>query len=200
VPSVLWRCWLGGWKGIRPVKNVSGGCWCGCLSEARCRLAYDPADATATHCLLLVKSRFVVPFCYRLTQVIRHRAVKRVVCVNCSVFIAYKTAFLLLLLYCFNVTSTVVALLVCIVSDLLTFCGRLFPMHNSLWNVIWIFWTLIYRVSPLGILCYTKALVFFLCHLILYFFISPQISEPDMWVSYQQLGVWCNFNIPWFDS
>ena len=29
------------------------GCWCGCLSEARCRLAYGPADATATHCLLL---------------------------------------------------------------------------------------------------------------------------------------------------
>jgi len=28
-------------------------CWCGCLSEARCRLAYGPSDATATHCLLL---------------------------------------------------------------------------------------------------------------------------------------------------
>ena len=29
------------------------GCWHGCLSGARCRLAYGPADATATHCLLL---------------------------------------------------------------------------------------------------------------------------------------------------
>ena len=29
------------------------GCWCGCLSGTRCRLAYGPADATATHCLLL---------------------------------------------------------------------------------------------------------------------------------------------------
>ena len=29
------------------------GYWRGCLSEARCRLAYGPADATATHCLLL---------------------------------------------------------------------------------------------------------------------------------------------------
>ena len=29
------------------------GCWCGYLSGARCRLAYGPADATATHCLLL---------------------------------------------------------------------------------------------------------------------------------------------------
>jgi len=28
-------------------------CWCGYLSGARCRLAYGPADATATHCLLL---------------------------------------------------------------------------------------------------------------------------------------------------
>ena len=53
MPSVLWRCWLGGRKGIRPVKNWVVGCWCGYLSGARCRLAYDPADATATHCLLL---------------------------------------------------------------------------------------------------------------------------------------------------
>ena len=29
------------------------GCWHGYLSGARCRLAYCPADATATHCLLL---------------------------------------------------------------------------------------------------------------------------------------------------
>ena len=53
IPSVLWRCWLGGRKGIRPVKNWVVGCWHGYLSGARCRLAYDPADATATHCLLL---------------------------------------------------------------------------------------------------------------------------------------------------
>ena len=29
------------------------GCWHGYLSGARCRLAYGPADATATYCLLL---------------------------------------------------------------------------------------------------------------------------------------------------
>ena len=29
------------------------GCWRGYRSGARCRLAYVPADATATHCLLL---------------------------------------------------------------------------------------------------------------------------------------------------
>ena len=52
VPSVLWRCWLGGRKSIWPVKNWAVGCWHSYLSGARCRLAYGPADATATHCLL----------------------------------------------------------------------------------------------------------------------------------------------------
>ena len=33
LPSVLWRCWLGGRKGIRPVKNWVVGCWCGCLER-----------------------------------------------------------------------------------------------------------------------------------------------------------------------
>ena len=49
----LWHCWLGGRKGIWPVKNWAVGCWHGYLPGARCRLAYGPADATATHCLLL---------------------------------------------------------------------------------------------------------------------------------------------------
>jgi len=43
---------VGSRKGIRPVKKMSGGmlAW---LSGMRCRLAYSPADATATHYLLL---------------------------------------------------------------------------------------------------------------------------------------------------
>ena len=53
MPSVQWRCWLGSRKGIRPVKNWVVRCWRGYLSGARCRLAYGPADSTATHCLLL---------------------------------------------------------------------------------------------------------------------------------------------------
>jgi len=53
MPSVLWRCWLGGRKSTRPVKNRVVGYWHGYLSGARCRLAYGSADATATHCLLL---------------------------------------------------------------------------------------------------------------------------------------------------
>jgi len=52
--SLLWRCWLGGRKGIRPVKKLwVVGCWRGYLSGARCRLACGQADVTATHCLLL---------------------------------------------------------------------------------------------------------------------------------------------------
>jgi len=54
LPSVLWRCWLGDRKGIRPVKKLEWwGCWRGYLSGVWCRLAYGPADATATYCLLL---------------------------------------------------------------------------------------------------------------------------------------------------
>ena len=50
LPSVLWHCWLGVRKSIRPpaCKNLVLRCCCGYLSEARCRLfAYGPADATA---------------------------------------------------------------------------------------------------------------------------------------------------------
>ena len=53
MPSVLWPCSLGSRKGIRPVKNWVVRCWHGYLTGARCRLAYGPMDATATHCLLL---------------------------------------------------------------------------------------------------------------------------------------------------
>ena len=71
LPSVLWRCWLGSRKNIRPAKNWAVGCWRGYLSGARCRLAYGPADATATHChLLQQKSRLVLRFWCRLTRVV----------------------------------------------------------------------------------------------------------------------------------
>jgi len=36
--------------------KLSGGVLAWYLSGARCRLAYGPADATATHCLLLQKN------------------------------------------------------------------------------------------------------------------------------------------------
>ena len=33
MPSVLWRCWLGGRKGIRSVQNRVMGCWRDCLEQ-----------------------------------------------------------------------------------------------------------------------------------------------------------------------
>jgi len=44
---------VGQQEGHPACKKRVVGCWRGCLSGARCRLAYGPADATATHCLLL---------------------------------------------------------------------------------------------------------------------------------------------------
>jgi len=71
IPSVLWRCWLGGRKGIRPVKKLSGGllAWLSVWSEVQtCILP------SWCHChslsLALVKSRLVLPFWYRLTWVV----------------------------------------------------------------------------------------------------------------------------------
>ena len=65
LPSLHWHYWFGGRKGIRPVKNWVVRCWRGYQSGAMCRLAYGPADATATHCLLLQKIQigftFLVP-------------------------------------------------------------------------------------------------------------------------------------------
>jgi len=46
--------WVGRQEGHLASKNWVVGCWRGYLSGARCRLAYGPADATATHCLLVL--------------------------------------------------------------------------------------------------------------------------------------------------
>ena len=55
-------------------KNSVMRCWCGYLCGARCRLfAYGPADAAASPNPIipcLSKSRLVLPFLYRLTQVV----------------------------------------------------------------------------------------------------------------------------------
>ena len=70
---MLWRCWLGGRKGIRPVKNWVVRCWRGNLSGARCRLATCIWPSWC-HChslsLASVKSRLVLPFWYRPTRVV----------------------------------------------------------------------------------------------------------------------------------
>ena len=43
---------VGRQEGHPACKKRVVGCWHDCLSGARCRLAYGPADATVTHCLL----------------------------------------------------------------------------------------------------------------------------------------------------
>ena len=71
VPSVLRRCSLGGRKGIRPVKKLSGGvlAWLSVWSEVQTCIW-----PSGCHCqslsLASVKSRSVLPFWYRLTQVV----------------------------------------------------------------------------------------------------------------------------------
>jgi len=93
IPSVLWRCWLGGRKGIRLVKNWVVGCWRGYLSEARCRLACGPVDTTATHCLLLQwNPDWFLPFWYWLTRVVPEEGpLNGCVCVcACSYITSYQ--------------------------------------------------------------------------------------------------------------
>ena len=62
----LWHCWLGGRKGIGPVKIWVVRYWHGYLSGARCKwFAYGTADATATPSSLAPKNAewftFLVP-------------------------------------------------------------------------------------------------------------------------------------------
>jgi len=64
---------VGRQEGHPACKNWVVGCWHGYLSEARCRPAYGPADATATHSLASVKSRLVLPFWYWLTWVVQEK-------------------------------------------------------------------------------------------------------------------------------
>jgi len=84
LPSVLWRCWLGGRKGIRPVKNWVVGCWRGYLSGARCRLA-EMAQLMPLPLTVSCFSKIQIGFTF---LVLAHpdspgkRAVKRV-CIYC---------------------------------------------------------------------------------------------------------------------
>jgi len=70
MPSVLWRCWLGGRKGIRPVKNWVVGCWRGYLSGARETCMWPSWCHCHSLSLASVKSTLVLSFWYRLTRVV----------------------------------------------------------------------------------------------------------------------------------
>ena len=73
------------------------GYWHGYLSGARCRLAYGPANATATHCLLV--SKIQIGFTFLVPAHLgspRKRAVKRVcvcVCVCVTITVNPEMAF-----------------------------------------------------------------------------------------------------------
>ena len=88
MPSVLWRCWLGGRKGIRPVKNWVVGCWRGCLGwGADLNIAQQmplPLTISCSSKSRLVLNFLVLPFWYLLTRVDPgSKAVKRLcVCVE----------------------------------------------------------------------------------------------------------------------
>ena len=68
---MLWCCWLGSRKGIRPVENLSSEVltWLSVWSEVQTCIW-----PSWCHCHLLslasVKSRLVLPFWYRLTRVV----------------------------------------------------------------------------------------------------------------------------------
>jgi len=74
MPSAFWCCWLGGRKGIWPVKNLSGGvlAWLSAWSEMQ---TYIWLSWCHCHSLSLasVKSRLVLPFWYQLTHVVTEK-------------------------------------------------------------------------------------------------------------------------------
>jgi len=50
VPSLLWHCWIGVRKSIRPAKNWVMRCWCGYLSRERCKWSWFCIWFSWCHC------------------------------------------------------------------------------------------------------------------------------------------------------
>ena len=65
--SLLWRCWFGGRKDIRPVKTVS--CWRGYLTGARCKWCTLWSSWCHCHHIISYSSKMQngLPFSCRLT-------------------------------------------------------------------------------------------------------------------------------------
>ena len=68
------------------------GRWRGYLSGERCRLAYGPADATATHCLLLQKNPDWFYFSGTGLRVVLDKGPLNGVCV-CRIFCTFHVLF-----------------------------------------------------------------------------------------------------------
>jgi len=79
LPSVLWRCWLGGRKGIRPVKKLSGGVLAWLSLWSKVQTCIWPSWWNC-HSLSLasVKSRLVLPFWYWRTRVVPEKGLLNV--------------------------------------------------------------------------------------------------------------------------
>ena len=71
LPSVLWHWWLGGRKGIRPLKKLSGGVlvWLSVWSKVQTCI-WSSWRHYHSLSLASVKSRLVLPFWYQPTRVI----------------------------------------------------------------------------------------------------------------------------------
>ena len=86
LPSVLWRCWLGSRKGIRPVKKLSSGvlAWLSVWSEVQTCIWPSWCHYHSLS-LASVKSRLVLPFWYRPTWVVPEKGP-----LNGCVCVSYK--------------------------------------------------------------------------------------------------------------
>ena len=89
VPSVLWCCWLGSRKGIWPVKKLSGEVlvWLSVWSEVQTCIWPSWCHCNSLS-LASVKSRSVLPFGYRPTQVVLEKGLLNgcVVCVYIYIY------------------------------------------------------------------------------------------------------------------
>jgi len=125
LPPVLWRCWLGSRKGIRPVKTWVVGCWHGYLSGARC-ICIWPNDAAFIHYCISrsSKSQLILPFWYWLTSVILdkvHGAVKTV-----AVVVVYVLSIFLHTFSC-NIIQVC-----CSICSILCYMHEGFNFHTSI--------------------------------------------------------------------
>jgi len=81
---MLWCCWLGGRKGIRPVKNWVVGCWRGYMSGEVQTCIWPSWCHCHSLSLASVKSRLVLPFWYWLSWVVPDKGpLNACVCVLC---------------------------------------------------------------------------------------------------------------------
>ena len=82
MPSVLWHCWLGGMKGIRPVKNEGDGRWALVGPDGMAPIWMVGVSASVNlplHHNVHNVQKFL--FWHRLTRVVPEKGRKTVVCV-----------------------------------------------------------------------------------------------------------------------